>query len=328
MPGVRCKLKYAISALYIWLTVAGSAVKVAASIFLVMIAGGFLGWRYFLAATPELTPNEDCVASSSVREQPYPLPTAIDELALQKRLEIFFRKDVSEQVSDIHAIGSSGTDDKLFLLRVVMDKNFEPNVRNEAADLLRAPEFMDPDQWRLYVPMIEDSSEAVTNRNYAIQYLSNCYSFSSDKAAVEQKLYEYSRLETDSLGSTALLHLYQLHNKGEIKELRIGFADSAERLAKNETASVDDRMTAICILSEIAQPKHLPLLRKFATQDEVLGLKRTAIAALGERGEKADLTLIESGVQHSNFAVSLSAKEALRRYRERFIYPASAKGEE
>lgn len=253
----------------------------------------------------------------------YQFPKTENVDSLNKRVDDFKKLTLEEQVDLLNNREVYSLKDKPFVLRIVSDKDLRPTTRNEAADLLRTPLFQDAEQWRLYAAMVEDETEKVIDRNYAVQYMANTYEFSSDKAAIEQKLYEYSRMKLESIGSTALLHIYQHFSSGDIKELRVGFADSAARLAADKNAELDDRVTAVCILAETAEARHLPLIREYAVQEESSSLKRTAIAALGERGARADLALIEAAVGHKNFAVKLSAQSAVKRHRDRFRNVAS-----
>lgn len=274
--------------------------------------------------------TNDPIARDTLRVPAYVMPeqeSAGARDALNARLAAFRALPPAEQADAINDRAAYAPGDKPFLLSVVSDKAFTPHVRNEVADLLRMPMFRDESMWRLYVSMVEDESESTINRNYAIQYLAHTFEFASDPAAVEHKLYTYSKLDTESLGSTALLQLYQLYLHKKVDALRPGFADRAAKLADDTDAAHEDRVTAVCILAETAKPCHLPLLRRYASQDGDAALKRTAIAALGERGTAADEALINAAVDHPHMAVRLAARQARKRFQERAIAVARAAGE-
>lgn len=178
----------------------------------------------------------------------------------------------------------------------------------------------DPELHQAFITMLEDENEDPVWRDYCVQFLSENLPHASDKKRVTEVISRVSEGD-GSLAGTAMVHMALQEQEGGMTLSEEFGGRLAEKLDQPQVHR-DTRLAILGVMGKRRDVERLPLIRKYASQDENAGLKRVAIAALGTIGASpetrdsitdADRAIVEAAVGHRNRAVQMAAGAALKR---------------
>jgi len=205
--------------------------------------------------------------------------------------------------------------DAQFLVSLIGDKSLSETTRNNIANILVAQNRKDPKLYKTLLAMVDDEAESPLWRDYALQHLATTYSFASDPKTIESKLRSIVGASNGSIAGTALILLDDLESDGHIKvpELEQWAVEKLE----NSKSALPTRTSALALLGKRFSEKHVELVRQYAAQDKTPSLKRVAIAALGNIGQKEDLAIVQGNLKNPDKSVAMAAKGAEKKLRHR-----------
>lgn len=178
----------------------------------------------------------------------------------------------------------------------------------------------DPDLHEVFIAMLEDESQDTVWRDYCLQFLSEILPTSSEPDRVKQVITKFSK-NADSIAGTAMVHM-ALHGQEGNMELDDDFNKHLAEQLENPEMHRDTRLAILGVMGKRKDIDRLPLIRKYARQDDDASLKRVAIAALGIIGADPETTasitdedkaIIQTALRHQNSAVQMAAQTALAR---------------
>jgi hypothetical protein len=179
----------------------------------------------------------------------------------------------------------------------------------------------DPDLHEAFITMLEDDTEDPIWRDYSLQFLSENLANSSDPKRVQEVITKFSK-GTGSIAGTAMVHMAYQEQYGDL-ELDDAFNKQLAEQLEHPEVHRDTKLSIICIMGKRKDVNRLPLIRKYAKQDDDIGLKRTAIAAIGTIAESPDsrdsLTaddkaLVQAATNHKSRLVQMAAKAAIKKF--------------
>ena len=182
----------------------------------------------------------------------------------------------------------------------------------------------DPDLHEVFIAMLEDETEDTVWRDYCLQFLSEHLPNSSEPDRVKEVITKFSKGD-DSIAGTAMVHM-ALHEQEGDMQLDDDFNEQLAEQLENPDVHRDTRLAILGVMGKRKDIDRLPLIRKYAKQDEDAGLKRVAIAALGTIGASPetaaaitddDKTLIRAALHHKNHAVIMAAESALAKIEDK-----------
>lgn len=178
----------------------------------------------------------------------------------------------------------------------------------------------DPDLHEVFIAMLEDESQDTVWRDYCLQFLSENLPNSSEPDRVKDVITKFSK-GTDSIAGTAMVHM-ALHGQKGNMELDDDFNKQLAEQLENPEIHRDTRLAILGVIGKRKDIDRLPLIRKYARQDDDASLKRIAIAVLGAFGadpETAasitdeDKAIIQTALRHQNRAVQMAGQTAWAR---------------
>jgi len=169
----------------------------------------------------------------------------------------------------------------------------------------------------LLIELHEDKNQDVVIRDYALQHLSTWYESAANKESILQ-LFWGALQETDSsIAGTALLALYRLDEAGhniDVTRLR----RAALRMAEDQTASDLSRISAIQVCGRLKLKEALPAVVSLAQESQSVPLRISALAAMGELGERQHQQILERISEASAVRLKPAAQLALNRLKQKF----------
>ncbi len=218
---------------------------------------------------------------------------------LNKITEHMSERDLSPEIID-------------FYKREICNRAHWDVTRNNMANALVGQHNKDPKLYETFLMMLEDENEDPVWRDYCIQFLSECMEFSDDKDKIMAAIKKYSMDGKKDMGGTAIIHLAYQEGEGTVK---LG-EEYGERIAKqldDEEVTLATKISILGVIGQRRDTRRIALVRKYADQNEVASLKRTAIGTLGLIGDESDIPLVKAALGHKNRGVVLAAKGALKR---------------
>lgn len=176
----------------------------------------------------------------------------------------------------------------------------------------------DPDLHEAFITMLEDEDEDPVWRDYSLQFLSENLPNSSDPKRVKEVIAKYSK-GNGSIAGTAMVHMAYQEQYGGMT-LDDAFNEQLAKQLEHPEVHRDTKLSIICVMGKRRDVNRLPVIRKYAKQDENIGLKRVAIAAIGTiaaspetRGSVTaeDEALVRAATKHKSRVVQMAAKAAL-----------------
>jgi hypothetical protein len=212
-----------------------------------------------------------------------------------------------------------------FFEKEIFNRRHWAVTRNNMANALVWQESPNPNLHELFARMLEDATEDPVWRDYCLQFLSECLKSTSDAEAVKAVLSRYSKGK-DGLAGTAIVNLALQEGEGRVRNDE-SFSRQIEAQLADAEVSVSTRMSILGVIGKRKDERLLPVVRDYAASTND-GLRRCAIAALGQIGVAGDLALIEKGLTDRNRAVRLAAKAAEGRLQARLTSAGSNKEQE
>ncbi|MBA3936004.1 MAG: HEAT repeat domain-containing protein [Planctomycetes bacterium] len=263
------------------------------------------------AVTPEVhrpLPNLDYSSPASVG-RPKDIPPD-DPLELPG----FSRMSATEKIDVILKLSTNthlSAKTSRFLTSQMQSTSNSALLRNVAANTLVSQANRDPSLYRMFISMIEDPSESLAWREYAIQFLALCLDSATDRQEAEQALWRASTSKEGVMGATALLQLHRLNQQG-IVDLGPAFGQRLEDLVAQESLAPESKVTILGIAGERKLRSALPTIRPLV-RDLSPSIRRAAVAFLGTMGDPLDLDLVNSAKEDSDPLVVKAAMAASQR---------------
>jgi hypothetical protein len=198
-----------------------------------------------------------------------------------------------------------------FLRTVIQDRQRGIVTRNNAANALVGHEMKDPGLAAVFKRMVEDPSEDEQWRNYALQFLAVSVDWSDDPQAMTNTLWKMATEGPGSIPGTALLHLHYIDQRG-VAVLPPGYTTFLAKILAQDHADLPSRMTVAGIAGQRGMTELAPQLRNLAENAPQPALRRTALAALGQIADPADLAFIKRFIKDSDPLIAAAAKGAER----------------
>ena len=199
-----------------------------------------------------------------------------------------------------------------FLRQELANRDLLAVTRNNIANALIWQREPDPLLHRLFIGFIHDEQESQTWREYSVQFLASTLPFTGEPEVVRRALLDLLEADRDGLAGTAAIML-ALHDDYGHVELPAGFNAQLGRVLDDPGSAKRLRMAALGVIGKRGLRRHVETVRLYAAQDQDDGLKRVALAALGQLGDAEARPLLEAHRAHPNRAVALAAQGALDR---------------
>jgi hypothetical protein len=200
------------------------------------------------------------------------------------------------------------------------------SIKNEVMDLLIQQEPVPQDLGKELALMADDSSLDSGLRDYCVQHFAPYFKARWGSGEVDPESPDYQaimlgydqavRLTNTSLPGTALIGLYSLSEDYQAVD-RQNVEKLAFQMGNDPGTFVNTRVTAIQICGRMGLKEILPTARIEAQSGESIQLRMSAIATLGDLGEKDDAALIEALSLEKDSRIQTAAQSALKRLNRR-----------
>jgi hypothetical protein len=169
----------------------------------------------------------------------------------------------------------------------------------------------DPELHKLFIKMLDDESESIKWRSYALQFMAETLPFSSESQRVRDKLFDLAGTDKGQLGATAVVQIAH-----RIKEKQIKDDGSFEKLLAHRITEKDlpDMLTVSLLgaIAEVAAESCLEPVRGYVeTRDCTVPVKKSAIQALAAIGKEEDLKRIVQFRKHHESSLAQTADAAI-----------------
>jgi hypothetical protein len=269
---------------------------------------------------PVVGSSSDAVASPSVVQR----PVAQLSVALTTKepgiFQGFSTWNTGQRLKAINAIMSSpelDLDVLAFLQEKLGDKKLVESIRNNIANALIFQDRHDSQLATRFLRMVDDTSESMTWRDYALQHASRAVLFSDQPQPVMDRLLALMEKGEGTLPGTAILQLNTLDRDGVLRDASKRIDRGILAMVGDERADVGNRMSAISAMGIRGMVDHVQLVRDLVRTTGDGSLKRVALATLGQIGSAPDVALIQRYVDDTNILVALAARGALTRVQEK-----------
>ena len=250
--------------------------------------------------------------------------------ALSEQMRLIVRPDgkmgFGERVEAVHAIREDLNNEELrafydYLLAPAHnpDDRIQENwLRNEMMDKLVTQQKPPADLAGTLVAIYQDKDQDVVMRDYAIQHMNPAYAQANaeEKAALRQALWQATGETDSSIAGTALLALNDLsQNNTEFEKNKI--TEAALKLVSNEQCGELARITAVQICGRTSATQAEPLVLQLAQSAGSIPLRITAIAALGDLGDRSVENFLQQIAAGNEDRLKPAAESALKRLNKR-----------
>ena len=199
-----------------------------------------------------------------------------------------------------------------FLRQELANRELLAVTRNNIANALIWQREPDPLLHRVFIGFIHDAQESQTWREYSVQFLASTLPFTGEPELVRRALLDLVEQDRDGLAGTAAIML-ALHSDYGHVDLPSTFDRHLGRVLDDPRSAKRLRMAALGVIGKRGLQRHVETVRLYAAQHEDDGLKRVALATLGQLGDEAARPLLEAHRAHPNRAVALAAQGAVAR---------------
>jgi len=196
-----------------------------------------------------------------------------------------------------------------FFRAAVFDRQLGLVTRNNMANCLVGQESRDPTLAAVFKKLMEDSTEDVQWRDYALQFLATSIDWSSNPKAMAATIWDQAQHRPGTVSGTALLHLHYIDQRG-VSTLPSGYDDRLATCLTDVTVDLSTRMTAVGIIGQRGLKTRIETIRTLAEQAPKPALRRTALATLGMLGDQADLALVRRYTANQDALIAAAAKGA------------------
>ena len=253
--------------------------------------------------------------------------------ALSEVMRLIIRSDgkteFKERIAAVHAIKKDFNNEELqafysYLLAPAHNQNNQDDreqenwLRNEMMDKLVTQQKPPSDLSDTLIAIYQDKEQDAVMRDYAIQHMNPAYAQAGteEKAALRQALWQAADETDSSIAGTALLALNDLaQNNAEFEKDKI--ARTALKLAGNEQCGELARITAVQICGQTDATKAAPLILQLAQNAGSIPLRITAIAALGDLGDRSAEGFLQQIATGNEDRLKPAAESALKRLNKR-----------
>lgn len=212
-----------------------------------------------------------------------------------------------------------------FFKAEVFNRHHWDVTRNNMANALigargKGNKHPDPELHEVFILMLDDENEDLLWRDYCLQFLSETLSFTSDPERVKSVIAKHSKRDS-SIAGTAMIHMAHQEQYGDTPLNDEFNRQLAEQLEKPDV-HIETKMAIVCVMGKRRDIKRLPIIRKYAGQNDSAVLKRVAIAAIGtiaadpatrDAITSEDERLVKAALKHKNGAVCMAAESALKK---------------
>ena len=191
-------------------------------------------------------------------------------------------------------------------------------VKNNLMNRLVAQNKPIPNMNEAFISIASDKNQDIVVRAYALQHLRPLYEKKQD-IAIKVFFYEAMKEEDTEVAGGAMLALHYLMNHEEYGSEfdRTLVIQQAKKIALNDLANNNNRITAIQVASDTSDPELLDGLRKIiSNKNSHSALRISAIAGLGAIGDESDIASLMVIVQSRNFEKK-AASAAIKRISNR-----------
>jgi hypothetical protein len=250
--------------------------------------------------------------------------------ALSEQMRLIVRPDgktgFKERVAAVHAIKEDLNNEELrafygYLLAPAHDqgdREQENWLRNEMLDKLVTQQKPPAGLIDVLNAIYQDKDQDVVMRDYAIQHMNPAYAQANteEKTALRQALWQATGETDGSIAGTALLALNDLaQNNAEFEKNKI--TEVALKLAGDEQCGELARITAVQICGRSDATQAVPLVLQLAQSAGSIPLRISAIAALGDLGDRSVETVLQQIATGNEDRLKPAAESALQRLNKR-----------
>jgi hypothetical protein len=258
--------------------------------------------------------SQEVLPGATAATEPAPVEPPPPEFADFGRWEESERLKVVTRLSHDSALSPQTI---RFLKVELRDKSHWLVTRNNIANALSVQEPSDPELCSLFAAMIADGAESLEWREYAIQHYAANAASSPDPQAVVDELRALLSHGDRFYAGTVLVHLDLLEQRG-VAHLGDGFDLELIKMLQDPQANLRTRISILGLIGERRIAAGKTLLRTYLASDTPPSLRRTALASLGQVGDAGDIDLIAPQADDPDPSVSVAARAALQRLRNRF----------
>jgi len=199
-----------------------------------------------------------------------------------------------------------------FFRAAIFDRKLGLVTRNNMANCLVGQEARDPTLAAVFKRLVEDPTEDVQWRDYALQFLATSIDWSSAPNAMAATIWDQAQHGPGTVSGTALLHLHYIDERG-VRSLPSGYDDRLGTCLTDATVDLSTRMTAVGIIGQRGMRTQIHAIRMLVEQAPEPALRRTALATLGVLGDQTDLALVRRYTGDQDALIAAAAKGAERR---------------
>lgn len=236
-----------------------------------------------------------------------------------------------QRVRELNALGTKLSNEEIAGLFAFMeakevdmgvDRMSYLSLKNDVLEKLIRQDSVPAELSQLIVDICNNPAHDALWRDYCVQYMATLYErkrkdegerfvVTAEKDLLVETLWAVVGSGGDASGS-ALIGLDELSRKySEISRERL--LDVSANIVNNNSSESLAKTSAIQICSRAGNKEILPTVRSLAESSESLPLRMSAIAALGDIGEKVDKEYLESLVKTAKAPLLVPAQKSLER---------------
>ena len=253
---------------------------------------------------------------SGSKAVPQPLPIDHFAVVLDRNQTTVAKIRSVDLISD--DLSEAEQNDILNFIRTSPNGIGEYVVKNNLMNRLIAQKRPVPNMNASFISIASDKNQDTVVRAYAVQHLRPLYERSRD-VVIKDFFYNILQEENTEVSGVAMLSLNYLMNQEEYGSDfdRVPVIQQARKIALDNSANNNNRITAIQVASAEADPELADGLRKIiADKNSHSALRISAIAGLGAIGDESDIASLKVISQSKNFE-SRAARAALKKISNR-----------
>jgi len=197
-----------------------------------------------------------------------------------------------------------------YFIHKIQDKSLSKLVRNNMAESLVIQAEPIPGLADIYLSIVQDENESKDYRLYSIQHFAMSLPTASNRHEAETALENLVLKSADEdFGTRAMLMVDYIEQEGEYK--MEGLDSVISDRIEDESLTDSTRISLFALIGLRKLDEHLELVR--SEVHKASPIRRAAIAALGQIGDRSDIPLLRELASSPNMGVSLAAKGAIKR---------------
>lgn len=190
-------------------------------------------------------------------------------------------------------------------------------LKNDLLNTLREQNEPSPEYEQVLRDILNNPAQDSVMRDYALQHARPWYPLSANKAHVLALLWGSARGKDGSLPGTAMLSLFGIWQEypSDVSPVELGAL--ALQVAKDETSHIDARISCLQICGKIGYEPALSYAIQTAQKGKVTQFRMSAIATIGDIGDKKQTPLLNKLAKDSDPGLVKSATAAIKRIGKR-----------